>query len=185
MTENIRKIAFLGDYLPRKCGIATFTKDLHSSIVKEFPTLHCSVVSVNDVEEGYDYPTEVRFEITEQDLPSYLRAADFLNITDVDVISVQHEFGIFARAIRESCIGIATRITRTIVTTLHTILRKPSSEQRRVMHEPDRLSTRLVVMTEQGRQLLQEVYQAPPTKIDLIPHGYSGYTIFRSKLFQG
>ena len=91
----IRKVAFLGDYLPRKCGIATFTTDLRCAIAKEFPALQCPVVPVNDLADGYDYPAEVRFEIAEQDLPSYLRAADFLNITDVDVVCVEHEFGIY------------------------------------------------------------------------------------------
>src|SRR5947207_3685055 len=93
--SNTRKIAFLGDYLPRKCGIATFTTDLRCAVAAEIPTTQCLVVPVNDLAGGYDYPSEVRFEIAEQDLPSYLRAADFLNITDVDVICVQHEFGIY------------------------------------------------------------------------------------------
>jgi len=171
VTETIRKIAFLGDYLPRKCGIATFTKDLYSSFAKEFPAIHCSVVSVNDVEGGYDYPTEVNFEIAEQDLTSYLRAADFLNITGVDVICVQHEFGIFGGPSGSHVLALLRELQVPIVTTLHTILREPNSEQRRVIRELIRLSTRLVVMTEQGRELLQEVYHAPPGKIDLIPHG--------------
>jgi len=170
-TGGIRKIAFLGDYLPRKCGIATFTNDLHYSVAKEFPTIHCSVVSVNDVEGGYDYPTEVRFEIAEQDLTSYLRAADFLNITDVDVICVQHEFGIFGGPAGSHVLALLRELRMPIVTTLHTILREPNAEQRRVMRDLVRLSTRLVVMTEQGRELLQEVNHAPWAKIDLIPHG--------------
>ena len=93
--SGTRKVAFLGNYLPRKCGIATFTTDLRCSVALEFPATQCLVVPVNDIEGCYEYPPEVRFEIAEQDLPSYLRAADFLNITDVDVICVQHEFGIF------------------------------------------------------------------------------------------
>jgi glycosyltransferase involved in cell wall biosynthesis len=133
--------------------------------------MHCSVVSVNDVEGGYDYPTEVRFEIVEQDLTSYLRAADFLNITDVDVICVQHEFGIFGGPAGSHVLALLRELRMPIVTTLHTILREPNAEQRRVMRDLVRLSTRLVVMTELGRELLQEVSQAPPAKIDLIPHG--------------
>src|SRR4051812_19244040 len=93
--QSIRKVAFVGDYLPRKCGIATFTTDLRCAISAEVPATQCPVIPVNDIAGGYDYPSEVRFEIAEQDLPSYLRAADFLNITDVDVICVQHEFGIY------------------------------------------------------------------------------------------
>ncbi len=108
----IRKVAFLGDYLPRKCGIATFTTDLRCAVAKEFPQLQCLVVPVNDLAEGYDYPAEVRFEIAEQDLPSYLRAADFLNITDVDVVCVEHEFGIFGVGQQAvMCWRVAPRVT--------------------------------------------------------------------------
>ena len=87
---GIRKVAFLGDYLPRKCGIATFTTDLRCAVAAEFPAIKCLVVPVNDITGGYEYPAEVRFEIAEQDLPSYLRAADVLNITGVDVVCVEH-----------------------------------------------------------------------------------------------
>ena len=120
---------------------------------------------------GYDYPPEVRFEIAEQDLPSYLRAADFLNITDVDVVCVQHEFGIFGGPAGGHLLALLREVRMPIVTTLHTILREPSAEQRRVMRDLIGLSTRLVVMTERGRELLLEVYQAPTAKIDLIAHG--------------
>ncbi len=169
--SDIRKIAFLGDYLPRKCGIATFTTDLRCAVAAEFPAMQCLVVPVNDLTGGYDYPAEVRFEIVEQDLPSYLRAADFLNITDVDVVCVQHEFGIFGGPAGSHVLALLRELQMPIVTTLHTVLREPNAEQRRVMRELDRLSTRLVVMTERGRELLREVNQTPSAKIDLIPHG--------------
>ena len=167
----IRKVAFLGDYLPRKCGIATFTTDLRCAVAAEFPAIQCLVVPVNDLAGGYDYPAEVRFEIAEQDLPSYLRAADFLNITDVDVVCVEHEFGIFGGPAGSHVLALLRELQMPIVTTLHTVLREPNTEQRRVMRDLIRLSTRLVVMTERGRELLREVYQAPVAKIDLIPHG--------------
>jgi len=169
--SDIHKVAFLGDYLPRKCGIATFTTDLRCAVAKEFPQLQCLVVPVNDIAEGYDYPAEVRFEIAEQDLPSYLRAADFLNITDVDVVCVEHEFGIFGGPAGSHVLALLRELQMPIVTTLHTILREPSPEQRRVMLELIRRSTRLVVMSERGREFLRDVYQAPENKIDLIPHG--------------
>ena len=149
----IRKIAFLGDYLPRKCGIATFTTDLRCAVAAEFPALQCLVVPVNDLAGGYDYPAEVRFEIAEQDLPSYLRAADFLNITDVDVVCVEHEFGIFGGPAGSHVLALLRELRMPIVTTLHTILREPNAEQRRVMRELIRLSTRLVVMSERGRRI--------------------------------
>ena len=168
---KIQKIAFLGDYLPRKCGIATFTTDLRCAIATEFPATQCLVVPVNDIADGYNYPAEVRFEIAEQDLPSYLRAADFLNITDVDVVCVEHEFGIFGGPAGSHVLALLRELQMPIVTTLHTVLREPNAEQRRVMRDLIRLSTRLVVMSERGVEFLRDVYQAPASKIDLIPHG--------------
>src|SRR4030042_4898334 len=123
-----RKIAFLGDYLPRKCGIATFTTDLRCAVVAEFPAMQCLVVPVNDL-EGYAYPAEGRFEITEQDLPSYLRPADFLNITDVDVVCVEHEFGIFGGPAGSYLFALLHELRMPIVTTLHTLLRGPNRDQ--------------------------------------------------------
>ncbi|MDB6056896.1 MAG: pimB 2 [Verrucomicrobiales bacterium] len=171
LTSAIRKVAFLGDYLPRKCGIATFTTDLRCAVAAEFPSIQCPVVPVNDIEEGYDYPKEVRFEIAEQDLPSYLRAADFLNISDVDVVCLEHEFGIFGGAAGSHVLALLRELRMPIVTTLHTVLREPNADQRRVMRELIRLTTRLVVMSERGHEFLRDVYQAPESKIDVIPHG--------------
>src|SRR5438094_4400741 len=169
--SNIREIAFLGDYLPRKCGIATFTADLLGAVAAEYPEKHCFAVPVNDVNDGYEYPDVVRFEIEEQDLPSYQRAADFLNIGNADIVCLQHEFGIFGGPAGSHVVGLLRELRMRVVTTLHTVLREPNAEQRRVMQELIARSTRLVVMAERGRQMLQEVYQAPPAKIDLILHG--------------
>jgi glycosyltransferase involved in cell wall biosynthesis len=169
--SKIRKIAFVGDHLPRKCGIATFTSDLLAAVAAAHPQSQCFSVSVNDIKGGYEYPEVVRFEIEEQDLSSYLRAADFLNISDVDIVCLQHEFGIFGGLAGGHILALLRELRMPVVTTFHTILREPKADQRRVMHELVALSTRLVVMAERGRQMLQEIYQAPPAKIDLIPHG--------------
>ena len=170
-TSEIRKIAFVGDYLPRKCGIATFTPDLRAAVAAEYPRCECFVVPVNDIEGGYDYPEVVRFEIEEQDLASYRRAADFLNFSNVDVVCLQHEFGIYGGPAGSHVLALLRDLRMPVVTTLHTVLREPNADQRRVMQELVARSTRLVVMTERGRQILREIYQAPPAKIDLIPHG--------------
>src|SRR5213594_2863413 len=169
--SKIRKIAFVGDHLPRKCGIATFTSDLLAAVAAAHPQSQCFSVSVNDIKGGYDYPEVVRFEIEEQDLSSYLRAADFLNISNVDIVCLQHEFGIFGGTAGGHILAFLRELRMPVVTTLHTVLREPRADQRRVMQELVSLSTRLVVMAERGRQMLQEIYQAPPAKIDLIPHG--------------
>src|SRR5258708_33047864 len=169
--SKVRKIAFVGDYLPRKCGIATFTSDLLTSVAAAHPQSQCLAVAVTDIKGIYKYPEVVRFEIEEQDLPSYLRAADFLNISNVDIVCLQHEFGIFGGPAGGHILALLRELRMPIVTTLHTVLREPKIEQRRVMQELISLSTRLVVMVERGRQMLQEIYQALPSKIDLIPHG--------------
>src|SRR5438132_4217093 len=170
-SSKVREIAFVGDHLPRKCGIATFTSDLMSSVASAYPQSECFCVSVNDIKDGYDYPETVRFEIEEQDLPSYLRAADFLNISNVDIVCLQHEFGIFGGPAGGHILALLRELRMPVVTTLHTVLREPKADQRRVMQELVSLSNRLVVMAERGRQMLQEIYRAPPVKIDLIPHG--------------
>src|SRR6516164_5350867 len=168
---RVRKIAFVGDHLPRKCGIATFTSDLLAAVASAHLHSQCFSVSVNDIKGGYEYPEVVRFEIEEQDLSSYLRAADFLNISNVDIVCLQHEFGIFGGPAGGHILALLRELRMPIVTTLHTILREPKADQRRVMRELVALSTRLVVMAERGRQMMQEIYQTPPAKIDLIPHG--------------
>src|SRR5664279_1578573 len=170
-SSTVRKIAFVGDYLPRKCGIATFTADLLAAVATAHPQSQCICVSVNDIQDGYEYPEEVRFEIEEQDLSSYLRAADFLNIGNVDIVCLQHEFGIFGGPAGSHILAFLRELRMPVVTTLHTVLREPRSEQRRMMQELISLSTRLVVMAQRGRQILQDIYQAPLAKIDLIPHG--------------
>ena len=169
--SKVRKIAFVGDHLPRKCGIATFTSDLLAAVASAHPQSQCLAVSVNDIPEGYEYPEVVRFEIEEQDLASYLRAADFLNISNVDVVCLQHEFGIFGGPVGGHIMALLRELKMPVVTPLHTVLREPRADQRRVMEGLISLSTRLVVMAERGRQMLQQIYQAPPAKIDLIPHG--------------
>ncbi len=173
MKENlkVRRIAFIGDYLPRKCGIATFTSDLLSAVAAAYPQSQCFSVSVNDIKEGYEYPDIVRFEIDEQDLSSYLRAADFLNISNVDIVCLQHEFGIFGGSAGGHVLALLRELRMPVVTTFHTVLKEPRSDQRRVMQELISLSTRLIVMAERGRQMLQDIYHAPSAKIDLIPHG--------------
>src|SRR5262249_55044711 len=120
---------------------------------------------------GYKYPAEVRFDIEEQDLASYQRAADFLNMSNVDTACVQHEFGIYGGPAGSHVLALLRELRTPVVTTLHTVLAQPSPEQRRVMQELIARSGRMVVMAERGRKMLQEVFHALPEKIDVIPHG--------------
>lgn len=168
---EIRKIAFVGDYPPRKCGIATFTSDLCRAVAGQYPTVGCTVGAVNDVEDGYDYPPEVRFEFSQQDLDSYRRAADFINFSDADVVCLQHEYGLFGGPAGRHILALLRDLRMPTVTTLHTVLRDPNADQRRVMLELVELSSRLIVMSQRGRDFLMDVYGVPEQKIDVIPHG--------------
>src|SRR3954468_18922532 len=168
---NTRQIAFLGDYIPRRCGIATFTADICEAVAAEFPGTECIVGSVNDRPEGYSYPPRVRFELDEQELDSYRRAGDFLNINNVEVVSVQHEFGIYGGPAGSHLLEFLREIRKPVVTTLHTVLSEPNEDQREVMKQLDLLSNRFVVMAERGQKMLETIYGIDPEKIDLIPHG--------------
>ncbi len=128
-------------------------------------------MAVNDLPGGYAYPDAVRFEIEEQDVTSYQQAADFINLSNVDIACIQHEFGIFGGPAGGHVLALARELNPPLVTTFHTVLREPSPDQRRVMLELIARSARVVVMTQRARQMMQEVYQAPEHKIDFIPHG--------------
>ncbi len=169
--KRLKRIAFIGNYLPRQCGIATFTTDLCESIAAEFPKLTCFALAVNDVEAGYVYPSRVRFELTENDIVSYRRTADFLNINNVDLVSLQHEYGIFGGIAGSHILALLRELRMPLVTTLHTVLRKPDPNQRKVMLELIRLSDRLVVMSQKAAEFLRDVYKTPQEKIEIIPHG--------------
>src|SRR5579863_6793534 len=165
------RIAVVGNYLPRFCGIATFTTDLCDAIHAEYGTTELLALPVNDTEEGYDYPARVRFELSEDNLASYRQAADFLNFSNIDLVCLQHEYGIFGGPAGAHILELLRRLRMPIATTLHTVLREPNPDQRRVMEEIATLSDRLIVMSQQSADILQKVFHVPASKIDLIPHG--------------
>ena len=168
---KLNRIAFIGNYAPRQCGIATFMTDLCEAVADQYPDTSCIAVPVNDVEAGYPYAPRVRFELTEKDIESYLRAADFLNINNVDLVCLQHEYGIFGGRAGSHIVALLRELRMPIVTTLHTILRDPDPDQRKVLQQVAALSDRLVVMSERGAEFLRDVYGVSADKIDLIPHG--------------
>jgi len=165
------RVAVLGNYLPRQCGIATFTTDLCDAIGAEYGTTELLALPVNDTEEGYRYPERVRFELSEANLSSYRQAADFLNFGNIDLVCLQHEYGIFGGTAGSHILELLRRLHMPIVTTLHTVLREPDPDQRMVMNEIASLSDRMIVMSQNSAEILQEVFHVPEHKIDLIPHG--------------
>jgi glycosyltransferase involved in cell wall biosynthesis len=169
--STLNRIAFIGNYLPRQCGIATFTTDLCEAVAKQYKETTCIALPVNDTEAGYIYPARVRFELIEKDISSYSRAADFLNINNVDLVCLQFEYGIFGGNSGSHILALLRGLRMPVVTTLHTILYNPEPEQRKVLEEVAALSDRLVVMSERGSEILQKIYKVASEKIDFIPHG--------------
>src|SRR5713101_5848137 len=165
------RIAVVGNYLPRHCGIATFTTDLCDALHAEYGATELLALPVNDTEEGYEYPVRVRFELAENNLASYRQAADFLNFSNVDLVCLQHEYGIFGGPAGAHILELLRHLHMPFVTTLHTVLREPNPDQRAVMEEIATLSDRLIVMSQNSAEILQEVFHVPSHKIDLIPHG--------------
>jgi glycosyltransferase involved in cell wall biosynthesis len=165
------RIAVVGNYLPRQCGIATFTTDLCSAISAEYGTARLFAVPVNDTEDGYDYPARVRWSLAQDDLTSYQAAAEFLNFNNIDMVCLQHEYGIFGGPAGGHILHLLRGLKMPVVTTLHTVLREPNPDQRRAMGEIAALSDRLIVMSELSSQFLQEIFKVPGSKIDMVPHG--------------
>ena len=165
------RIAFIGNYLPRQCGIATFTTDLCTAMGAEYGVGRMFAIPVNDPESSYQYPEAVRLELEQEDCSSYRRAADFLNFNGNDLVCLQHEYGIFGGPAGNYILALLRRLRMPLVTTLHTVLREPDRNQRAVLEEMAQLSDRLIVMSEHAANLLHEIYDIPRGKIDVIPHG--------------
>jgi glycosyltransferase involved in cell wall biosynthesis len=165
------RIAFIGNYLPRECGIATFTTDLCTALGSEYGHERLFAIPVNDPDSHYEYPDKVRLELEQEDIASYERAADFLNFNGNDLACLQHEYGIYGGTAGRHVLALLRRLKMPLVTTLHTVLREPDPDQRLVLEEIAQLSDRIVVMSELAAQMLREVYSVPGGKIDVIPHG--------------
>jgi glycosyltransferase involved in cell wall biosynthesis len=165
------RIAVIGNYLPRQCGIATFTTDLCAAISAEYGTARLLALPVNDTEQGYDYPPRVRWSLAQDEIRSYEKAAEFLNFNNIDMVCLQHEYGIFGGPAGSHILHLLRGLKMPLVTTLHTVLREPNPDQLRVMEEIAELSDRLIVMSQLSSQFLQEIFKVPGSKIDMVPHG--------------
>src|SRR4051794_35764543 len=152
---SLARVAFIGNHLPRRCGIATFTHDLHRAISLSNPDLETTVVAMTDSGRSYDYPTDVHLQIHDDTIEEYGEAAEFLNRGQFDAVSLQHEFGIFGGEAGSHIMALLSRLRMPIVTTLHTVLPEPEPVQRDVMRQVVDASAKVVVMAEKGREFLQ------------------------------
>jgi len=171
-SKSQSSIAFLSDYVPRKCGIATFTSDLCEAVALQGGEKYdVFAVAMNDMPEGYPYPDRVRFEVRQSVQADYRLAAEFLNIHQVSAVCLQHEYGIFGGTCGSHLLAILRRLRRPLVTTLHTVLKQPSDQQLLVLKEIARYSDRMVVMSDTAKGMLHDIYEVPREKVVKIPHG--------------
>jgi len=168
---NPNSVAFIGNYLPRRCGIATFTTDLLESIEGEAPEIECRAVVMNDEIDTYSYPPQVRFELNYKNPEDYRLAADFLNMNQVEIVSFQHEFGIFGGKNGRHILELIQKLRMPVVTTLHTVLKEPDEHQKITIQRICRASDRMVVLNNRAIKILHDVYDLPEEKILFIPHG--------------
>ncbi|VAW77982.1 Glycosyltransferase [hydrothermal vent metagenome] len=182
--EALRSIVLIGNHLPRQCGIATFTTHLLESIALNAPDKACWAVAMNDKSTGYAYPSQVRFEINQSQLNEYSLAADLCNLNQVDVICLQHEYGIFGGKRGSFIIELLRNLNMPVVTTLHTILKDPNLQDRHIMMQLAEFSDRLVVMSERSVEFLRDIYQVPEEKIALIHHGIPDVPFIESDAYK-
>lgn len=169
--NKIDSVAVIGNYLPRQCGIATFTTDLVQSLIKQESQCQFRAVVINDKLAGYDYEKEVYFEINQNNREEYHTAANFININQIDVVCLQHEFGIFGGPAGRYILELLQEVQMPIITTLHTVQVEPTKKQQIIMQQLVDLSDRLVVMSQNAVNILHTAYDIPKDQIAYIPHG--------------
>ncbi|TFF98274.1 MAG: glycosyltransferase, partial [Promethearchaeota archaeon] len=168
---NLKTIAFIGNYLPRRCGIATFTSDLLQAVAKEGDKIDCWAIAMNDIPEGYAYPKQVRFELNVNSIADYQLAAEFLNVNKVDVVSLQHEYGIYGGDYGNLILSLIRNLRMPVITTLHSILPNPNTTQEKIIKSIAEISSKIVVMSQKAVSFLKDIYKVPKEKIALIHHG--------------
>lgn len=167
-------VSFISSYIPRQCGIATFTNDLASSfqnLQSNGTALRSSITALNDAAEGYKYPSEVTFEIKDKKINDFKEAAYYLNLSDKDIINLQHEFGLYGGEAGSHILYLLENLKKPVVTTLHTVLENPTDDQLKVMQEIGKHSSYLVVQSERSFDMLEKIFGIPRSKIKFIPHG--------------
>lgn len=169
------KVLFIGTYVPKECGIATFTSDLLNSVLGENNDVHCEVIVLSDPSETYNYPEEVVFQIRRDRVEDYYSAADYINQSGADIVCLQHEFGLFGGDAGDYIFALLSGINKPVITTMHTVIREPDPEYRASTEKLIRYSEKLVVMSQSAVNMLKEVYKAPEDKIELIFHGVPDY----------
>ncbi|MDD3078088.1 MAG: glycosyltransferase family 4 protein [Paludibacter sp.] len=169
------KIAFIGTYVPRECGIGTFTHNLYNSVLKNIESKKKIntgfVVALNDNDLTYKYPEEVKLTIKQDYQSDYIEAVKYINLSGADLCILEHEFGIFGGESGVYILPLLYRLEIPLIVTLHTVLKNPSYNEKAVLQEICKMAQKIVVMSHKAIEFLTEVYQVPIEKIALIEHG--------------
>lgn len=194
MLKNIRRFLqrrqfklrgiFISTYIPRHCGIATYTKDLTNAINKLSPDHLSEIVALDDEREPVDYPWEVKFRINKESLRDYEKAAEYINSSHVNYVSLQHEYGIFGGESGDLILKLIEKIKKPLITTFHTTVRNPSAQQATVLKQIANRSKACVVMVSEATRRLKKVYTIEKEKIIKIPHGVPDIPLSPSSLFK-
>jgi glycosyltransferase involved in cell wall biosynthesis len=168
-------VLFIGTYVPKECGIATFTHDLLNSVYGEYNDVQCEVIALNNFSETYNYPDEVVFQIERDRIEDYYLAADYINQSTADIVCLQHEFGLFGGSAGDYIFAILSGINKPVITTMHTIIREPELEYRISTEKLIRYSEKLVVMSQTAVDMLKDVYEVAEDKIEVVFHGLPDY----------
>ena len=179
-----RSVAFIGNHLPRRCGIATFTSHLLDAISAESPRSDCEAVAINDNQGPYHYPNRVKCEIEQHSFKDYIAVANKLNAIKPDIVCLQHEFGIFGGNRGSFILELLQHLQVPVVTTLHTILKEPTKDEYNILKKISQLSDRLVVMSQSSIEILCDVFKVDPNKIVLIPHGIPDIAFTESRAYK-
>ena len=171
ISAAIDHIALIGNFLPRQCGIATFTTDVYQAMRDRFPDVRVDVYAMDDHPGRYDYSAAVVGSIPQNERGAYIDTARTIENSGAQAIWLQHEYGIYGGAAGEHILALLDRTTLPLIVTLHTVLEKPSADERRVLEGLMRRAAKVVVMAERGREILTRVYGANQRQIVMIPHG--------------
>ncbi len=169
--QAVKRVALIGNYPPRLCGIATFTYDVHVAIATAFPGIDVDVYAMQDPGSSHAYPSAVVCSIAQDDMAEYRAAAHRINASGADVVIVQHEYGIFGGDSGAHLLRLLDRVSAPVIVTLHTVLESPNAGQRAVLDALARRAAKLIVMAEKGREILERVNGVAPEKIAVVPHG--------------
>jgi glycosyltransferase involved in cell wall biosynthesis len=169
------KLAYIGTYPPRECGIGTFTRNLYNSMVNNDRSANDSiegfVIALNDHEQTYNYPEEVKLTIRQEHQRDYLSAVKFINLSGADLCILEHEFGIFGGQHGVYILSLLHRLEIPLIVTLHTIIKSPSYNEKAVLTEICKMASKIVVMSHKAIEFLTTIYNVDKKKIEYIEHG--------------